>query len=585
VEVPPIFNPDTNNTLAGLVLLILILAIPLTFLTSIAILSIYRRAVLRTMRARAGIGTNEPATAPLSEPRQDGAPTPHPIAVFEAAGGRTSPSMPTGLYAELLRRPWRAAAIYAIAGLCYALVTTLLFLRATKSGYQLLLFFIVFWYYAWPVAVTLSLVAASTWWTRLKIFAAYFLIIVPLGLIAVLGNSTPDWLDILGLWFLTNFPATFLLLVFLNRRIQAVGPLVLTFMILAVTGLVLLPTFVLNNGGLLEVVVTVGIAFGLGGAGIYIALLILGFVGFGLIGWLALRLVGRWYHRKHLSEQSITIDAIWLLFGIFHATGLIFEGDHWFLASLFSFVIYKAVTLAGFWLARRSMPSGQKPVELLVLRVFSLGKRSEHLFDALAKHWRYVGSIRLIAGPDLANSTMEPHEFLDFVSGKLARHFIDDAQTLDLRLSQMDGAPDYDGQFRVNDFFCYDESWRMVLSRLVRESDAVVMDLRGFSSQNAGCVFEISELVNLIPLGRVLFIIDQTTDEPYLRQVLQQAWNGMNPDSPNRLSGAGAPHLLRLNGLGGNELRKLLEALTFAVQPAPEAQVLTPSSASGLSRS
>jgi hypothetical protein len=118
--------------------------------------------------------------------------------------------------------------------------------------------------------------------------------------------------------------------------------------------------------------------------------------------------------------------------------------------------------------------------------VFSLGRRSERLFDALAKHWRHAGSIRLIAGPDLATTTVEPHEFLDFLSGKLARRFIDGPETLDLRISEMDLEPDRDGRFRVNDFFCHDNAWQMTLSRLVGDSDAVLMDLRGFSQENRG---------------------------------------------------------------------------------------------------
>jgi hypothetical protein len=54
-----------------------------------------------------------------------------------------------------------------------------------------------------------------------------------------------------------------------------------------------------------------------------------------------------------------------------------------------------------------------------------LGKVSQRLFDALDKHWRHVGSIQMIAGPDLATTTVEPHEFLDFLRGRLARRFID----------------------------------------------------------------------------------------------------------------------------------------------------------------
>ena len=79
---------------------------------------------------------------------------------------------------------------------------------------------------------------------------------------------------------------------------------------------------------------------------------------------------------------------------------------------------------------------------LLLLRVFALGRRSESLYDSLGKSWRAVGSMQLIAGPDLATSTIEPHEFLDFVSGRLDRRFIDTGGSLDLRIDQMDLAPD-----------------------------------------------------------------------------------------------------------------------------------------------
>jgi hypothetical protein len=221
-------------------------------------------------------------------------------------------------------------------------------------------------------------------------------------------------------------------------------------------------------------------------------------------------------------------------------------------------------------LLNREASSTEKSSELLLLRVFSLGKRSERLFDKLGTHWRYAGSIRLIAGPDLATTTVEPHEFLDFLSGKLARRFIDGPQTLDLRISEMDIEPDQDGRFRVNDFFCHDDTWKMVLSRLVRESDAVLMDLRGFSPQNAGVIFEIDELINVVPLGRVVFIVDDTTDEQFLRQTVQQSWNRMRPTSPNRLSSSGQLRLFRFTGSHSGELQQLLRTLCVAAKAAPQ---------------
>ncbi len=126
--------------------------------------------------------------------------------------------------------------------------------------------------------------------------------------------------------------------------------------------------------------------------------------------------------------------------------------------------------------ARSSLCCGRSPS----------GRDGERLFDVVDRFWRRVGAIQMIAGVDLARRTVEPHEFLDFISGKLARRFIDGPAELEQRMQERDSKPDRDLRFRVNDFFCYDDTWKMVLTRLARESDAVLMDLRGFTRSNAG---------------------------------------------------------------------------------------------------
>jgi hypothetical protein len=544
------------------------LRVPLAFLASFGLLSLYRRAVVRVMRARAHGEMTESMMAGDSGLPQEPVKIPLNIVVLDPTSTTTNNPATEGLYANLLGGPWRAAAVYAMAGLCYALVTTIIFLIATNSGFQIVSFLIIFWYYAWPVVITICLVAASTWRVRLLVIGTYFLLIIVLGVIASLGNSMTSWTQIVFLWFLTNFPAALVLLAFLNRRIQAVGPLLLTLIIFAVTGAVLLPPLAINDARIIGLIVDIGVAVGLGGFGIYIALLILGFSLFGAVGWLVLQKLTDLYQRRKVSAQSITIDAIWLLFGIFQSVGLIFEGERWFLISLFAFVVYKIAAWAGFSIANRRVPSSRKATNLLLLRVFALGKRSERLFDLLAMYWRYIGGIRLIAGPDLATATIEPHEFLNFLSGRLARQFIDEPQTLDLRISEINPQPDYDGQFRVSDFFCYDDTWRLVLSRLVGKSDVVLMDLRGFSPQNAGVIFEINELINMMPLERVLFIVDDTTDEAFLRPTLQQSWDRMKETSPNRLSKTGLLRLFRLENLRDHNLQRLLHALSMAAKPA-----------------
>jgi len=561
------------RNLSGVILLVLLIAVPLAFLVSIVILRLSRRAVIKVMRKSFKTDGTEPVLSNALTSSSDSVQPTLDITVHDSASEAIASSNAAPLHDRLLRAPWRAAAIYAVAGVSYAFAMTIVFLSATRIGFHLTTFLMLFWYYAWPVIVTVCFVAATTWRTRFMVVLIYFLSLVPLAILTLFTNSIVSWGQIAVLWLLTDLIALIVLLAFLNRRIRAVGPLVLTFMIIAVTGSVILPLIIGIDASLLRNIVHIGVTLGLDGYGIYIGLILIGFMAFGLIGWLLLRWIGSLYKQKKVSEQSITIDAVWLLFGMFQSIGLIFEGERWFVASLMAFVVYKIVSWALFSFLGGPAVLNPKSHSLLLLRVFSLGKRSERLFDMLEMHWKYVGSIRLIAGPDLVTTTIEPHEFLDFLSGKLSRRFIDTVQTLDLRLSEMDSQPDRDGQFRVNDFFCYDDTWRMVLSRLVGSSDVVLMDLRGFSSQNAGCIFEINELINTVSVRRVVFIIDDTTDETFLRKVLQKSWSDMKQTSPNRLSTSGLLHLFRLQRIQSGELQRILPILSAAAHVTPEAQV------------
>jgi hypothetical protein len=202
---------------------------------------------------------------------------------------------------------------------------------------------------------------------------------------------------------------------------------------------------------------------------------------------------------------------------------------------------------------------------LLILRVFSLGHRSERLFDSISKLWLRSGSIGLIAGPDLVTTTVEPHEFLDFMGGRLSRQFVQSESDLNKRLDQIDTQPDPDGRFRVNEFFCHADTWQMTMQQLARMSNVVLMDLRSFSESNQGCLYELEQLLAAIPLERVMFVIDHTTDQPFLEQTFKMLWKNIPEDSPNQHSSLSELRLFKISSQSATEIRKLLQAL-FAVQ-------------------
>ena len=102
------------------------------------------------------------------------------------------------------------------------------------------------------------------------------------------------------------------------------------------------------------------------------------------------------------------------------------------------------------------------------------------------------------------------------------------------RLQRRDVYPDPDGRYRVNEFFCRQDTWQMTMRRLAADSDVVLMDLRSFSPGNQGCLWELQQLLNGTPLERVLLVVDETTDQAFLEEQLHALWSQVPADSPNR---------------------------------------------------
>lgn len=311
------------------------------------------------------------------------------------------------------------------------------------------------------------------------------------------------------------------------------GPLVLAFVTAGVVGAMRGVQLVGADETVLRRVTDIGFAAGLGATGVFVAMHVVGFVVFAVLGWFILRRLARRYQRKLLSDQTLLVYAVVLFFGIDQSVPLVFSGWALIVTGLVAFAAYVAVTRTGVARLLRPATDPAGPV-LLLLRVFALGARSQRLFDALSTRWLRSGSVALIAGPDLVTSTVEPHEFLDFITGRLSRRFVRGGADLERRLAELDTEPDRDGRFRTNEFFCHADTWQETMRGLARRCDAVLMDLRSFAPSNAGCLYEIGQLLDAVPLDRVVFLVDATTDERFLRSTLERLWAAVPSDSPNR---------------------------------------------------
>jgi FHA domain len=60
------------------------------------------------------------------------------------------------------------------------------------------------------------------------------------------------------------------------------------------------------------------------------------------------------------------------------------------------------------------------------------------------------------------------------------------------------------------------------------------MDLRSFSPASQGCIFELGRLLDGMDLGRVVFLVDATTDLGFLKTTVQRLWQNLSADSPNQ---------------------------------------------------
>jgi hypothetical protein len=340
-----------------------------------------------------------------------------------------------------------------------------------------------------------------------------------------------------GIWGGLNWGLTVAVPILMAPRVRAVGILVLAAAVLA------------SLGALAAVK-----------SQQTVTLVIVAAVAASALGWLALHGISRLYHRRLISDQSLFVDAIWLLYGAMTA---MFRWDHGLAmvvpAAIVPFVVFKIVSSVAFVQLRRGRDA---PLTLLLLRVFALGDRSRQLFRALAIRWRYQGPIRLITGPDLATETVEPNEFLAFMGRRLTQHFIDGPAMLEQRVRGLESRPDLDGRYRVDELFCHDDTWAVAVRALIREDHFVLMDLRSFSASNKGCVYEVEELLNTVPLPRMMFVVDGTTDEAFLRGTLADAWSRLDDFSPNRDARDPQVRIFRLQRLDRRTVRRLADAMT-----------------------
>lgn len=279
------------------------------------------------------------------------------------------------------------------------------------------------------------------------------------------------------------------------------------------------------------------------------------------VGWLAWRLLtlmARSFGRKRFSDIQLVIDCWWAVVAA-EVTATTLSITYGFAAIVGGAAAFLAYRLAVWAVLRRATMPATTPRRLLLLRVFGYQARTESLFDRVAQAWRFRGPVQLIGGADLAMRTADPGDLLALLNGRLGELYVASSAEVGDRLRRIDLRPDPDGRFRINEVYCHDNTWRPTLEALLDASDTVLMDLRGFSTHNSGCIFELGQLVRRLASENVVLVCDKTTDLVLLRQILGNAWTAARREGHAR--GAAQVSIVRVERQARSELDLLMHCL------------------------
>ncbi len=285
------------------------------------------------------------------------------------------------------------------------------------------------------------------------------------------------------------------------------------------------------------------------------------------VGWLAWRLLNvlaAAFANKRFSDIQLVVDCWWAVVAA-DVTATSLSTTHGFAGIAGGVAAFLAYRLAVAAVLRGDRPPQRAP-RLLLLRVFGYQARTESLFDRVAQTWRLQGPVQLIAGVDLAMRTADPGDVLALLDGRLAEAYVRTPHEVGERLARLDLRPDPDGRFRINEVYCHDNTWRATLEALLDGTDRVLMDLRSFSAQNAGCRFELEQIVRRVPTDDIVLVCDKTTDLPLLHQILAAAWAAERRDGHAR--GSGEISVVRVERQTRSEFALLMHRLLRRPQAA-----------------
>ena len=220
--------------------------------------------------------------------------------------------------------------------------------------------------------------------------------------------------------------------------------------------------------------------------------------------------------------------------------------------------------------------------KLLILRVFGINESAKFTFDMLQRFWKHFGSLFTVVDPTFMKNKYKDNNnnlvihislilialfyawfmteqykvdlmkygrqitiatlFISLLVGiaylrirlyKIDRNFLRNRQDLSNRLQKLYKWPrKLDQSFKQLPLMCYENTWFIAVTQFIRQSDIILMDLRGLSEEKTGCETEIKYLLDTVPLKSILFLANQS-DISLVEKVINKNWEKLNNKSPN----------------------------------------------------
>ncbi|CAN5126524.1 hypothetical protein BH23BAC2_BH23BAC2_24320 [soil metagenome] len=518
-----------HEYLVVVILLATIIGLIGSFAVSLLIIYLYKRAIIKGM----GLAfMTERSNKEIEFNQVNGYSMDEPVFVLNNKSGQ--PFSKTLEYKSLEKFLDINLLVHAISSLLFAATWVFIYLGPSISFFY---FFIPAWIpildllviFCWPFVFSVNAIWARGRKRKLLIFGCYAILVI-VSIVLIFYNQDQFKLQELFYPFIVyNAAPSFTILLLRFAKIQTVSMTIFMFCFISallfflITGFIgiyeelpsmtFIPAMkIIDDNSLIAVIVIV--LFSLSGAVLMI---------------LPLK---RLYIGKYINEQQISIDVQLLIFSFGYSMWEIYKNPTFTtpVLCLLPFVIYKIISTL-LYIVLKTRHQNKSPVKLLLLRVFALQDASRKMFQRIQVHWQFAGPVLMISGPDLATTTIDSAEMIDFVTNNLKNRFCHDSESIEKNLNDADLEPDNDGSFRVTEFFCRDNIWKEALVRLVCISNIVLFDLRGFSEKYKGCQYEIQQVVNHINILKVIVLIDAHTNIDFLKTTFINAYKNLEHGS------------------------------------------------------